>query len=218
MGVLVFQLPMGSDACRGFSVWDRHAPLIVANTWWNPAARTFTLLHELGHLLTRTSSARLGPTIAPSIRGGDPTERWCEEFAAALLLPKSEVIEHLVLKFGWHQGEKITDLRPIRSLAAKLNASLSATALRLIKAGIAVPQLYGAIPYTSDRKRKGGGGGGRRRYEARRDQLGSRPVQILLEAAASGLLSTSEVLGYLDVDYTELDLLARTVEQATRSA
>jgi hypothetical protein len=43
-------------------------------------------------------------------------------------------------------------------------------------------------------------------------------VQILLEAAASGLLSTSEVLGYLDVDYTELDLLARTVEQATRSA
>jgi transcriptional regulator with XRE-family HTH domain len=56
-GVFVFLFRMGKESIRGFSLWDERAPLIAINTWWRVEARTFTLMHEYGHLLTRTSSA-----------------------------------------------------------------------------------------------------------------------------------------------------------------
>ena len=48
-GLLVFVLQIGSDDVCGFSAWDDRAPLIVANSSRvSPAARNFTLVHELG--------------------------------------------------------------------------------------------------------------------------------------------------------------------------
>ncbi|HUF50979.1 MAG TPA: XRE family transcriptional regulator [Longimicrobiales bacterium] len=214
VGVLVFLLPLGSASCRGFSVWDDHAPLIVANTWFNSQARVFTLLHELGHLVTRTSSACLDPPT-PQVRGGDATERWCEEFAAAILLPRSLVEQELAERTGWRTGDRVTDLRTVSKIARSLNVSLRATALRLIKTGIANPGLYSAIPPTVDHKRGGGGGGdGRRRHEARRDQLGRRTVRIFLEAVSSGVLTTSDALEYLRVGYEDLGRLTGATREA----
>ncbi len=66
-GVFVFMLSLSQDACRGFSLWDEHAPLIAANTALRPEARSFTLFHEYAHLLTRTPSACLD---APSPTAG----------------------------------------------------------------------------------------------------------------------------------------------------
>ena len=57
-GVFVFLLPMGSESCRGFSLWNERAPLIAVNTAWNQEARIFTLLHEYGHLVHRSHAAR----------------------------------------------------------------------------------------------------------------------------------------------------------------
>ncbi|MEX2281099.1 MAG: ImmA/IrrE family metallo-endopeptidase [Gemmatimonadota bacterium] len=211
IGIIVIAVPIGKDSCRGFSVWDEHAPMIVANTWWNSAARTFTLLHELGHLVTRTSSACVGQLVALRANQGDATERWCEEFAAAVLLPLGEVKRQLN-ETGWQPGEPISELRPISRVARKLNASLRATALRLIKAGLASPRLYGAIPTNTDHKRGGGGGGGGRpRYVARRDQLGTRTVKVFLDAVETGVLTTADVLSYMDVSYSELPALAKEV-------
>ena len=56
-GHLVFLFSIGKDSCRGFSLWDESSPVIAVNTSWNELARIFTLFHELGHLITRTSSA-----------------------------------------------------------------------------------------------------------------------------------------------------------------
>lgn len=214
IGVLVFLLPMGRSSCRGFSVWDEHAPLIVANTWWNPAARSFTLIHELAHLVTRTSSACLGPGVPPTGRHGDATERWCEAFAAAVLLPAHETERHLEEDAGWQTGEKITDLQPVAKIARRMNVSLRAATLRLIKMGIARPQLYGTIAPASDHKRRGGGGDGRRRHQARHDQLGTRTVRVMLEAVNSGVLTTSDALGYLDLGHADLGPLSRDVRRA----
>src|SRR5438876_188312 len=44
-GVLVFQLRLGRNSCRGFSLWDDRAPLIAVNTSFNFQARIYTLFH-----------------------------------------------------------------------------------------------------------------------------------------------------------------------------
>ena len=210
-GVLVFLQSLGAGSCRGFSVWDDRAPLVLANTEWNPAARLFTILHELGHLITRTSSACMPSPTGPSPGASDATERWCEEFAAALLLPADEVQRFLEEEIGWVPGQTISDLKPVARLARRHNASLRATAIRLIKSRVAEPGIYAAIPARSDQKPSGGGGAPRRRYEVRRDQLGLRPVRVLVNAIGSGTLMTSDVLRYLDIGRSDLDSLAREI-------
>ena len=83
-GITVVQFSMGTESCRGFSLWDDSSPLIAVNTAWIDEARSFTLFHEFGHLLTRTDSACAS---APITQAGDAIERWCEAFAAAVLIP-----------------------------------------------------------------------------------------------------------------------------------
>jgi transcriptional regulator with XRE-family HTH domain len=84
-GVTVAQFSMGSESCRGFSLWDDVSPLIAVYTAWTDEARSFTLFHEFGHLLTRTDSACASAPVTAN--AGDSIERWCEEFAAGVLIP-----------------------------------------------------------------------------------------------------------------------------------
>jgi Zn-dependent peptidase ImmA (M78 family) len=193
-GVHVLVSSMGQNACRGFSVWDEYAPMIVVNSAWNVEARTFTLLHELGHLLTRTSSLCLetGSELVPP---NDDTERWCEIFAAALLLPEQSVREHLN-EIG---ATDVTDLGTATRIARKYRVSLRAATLRLISLGVARWPLYRAIPAASDRKREGGGGGGgRTREEIRRDHFGVRTFDVFGEALRREVLTYGDVVDYLD--------------------
>lgn len=207
-GVLVFLLPMGREACRGFSLWDRYAPLIAANTWWNNEARSFTLFHEYGHLLTRTAS--VCSNGKPALRtGADPAERWCERFAAAVLLPWADVRRHLRAK-GWVPGETITDLSIASVVARRFKASLRATVLRLIDKGVATWDLYDQIPPYVDDKPQGGGGEGRNRREIREDEYGKRTHNVLLRAVDRDVLTRNDVIGLLDVTDSDLDALRHT--------
>ena len=158
-GILVFSLPLGEASCRGFSIWDSYSPLIALNSCWNPEARIFTLFHEYGHLLTRTNSACLNAGISSLPLDGDPIERWCEEFAAALLLPWNAVIQVLSREVGWVSGAKVTKLAGVAQVARRFRVSLRATALTLIKHGAADWSIYGALPKASDNKPTGGGKG-----------------------------------------------------------
>src|SRR3954447_3556788 len=87
-GVVVFLFQLGADNCRGFSLWHDRAPVIAINTTWNDEARTFTLFHEVGHLVTRTNSACTSAPASAVTGAWDPAERWCERFAAAALVPE----------------------------------------------------------------------------------------------------------------------------------
>src|SRR5262249_11625660 len=94
-GIFVFLLAMGRDACRGFSLYDDRAPIIAINTWWNAAARSFSLFHEYAHLVTRTSSICAQDGRLDIANTADPAERWCEEFGASILLPADDVMRIL---------------------------------------------------------------------------------------------------------------------------
>jgi Zn-dependent peptidase ImmA (M78 family)/transcriptional regulator with XRE-family HTH domain len=207
-GVLVFLFTLGKDSCRGFSLWDDAAPIIAINTWWNTQARTFTLFHEYGHLLTRTSSACLEKSGRRSSVEDDDAERWCEQFAAAALIPRTE-LEGFLRQIGWN-GRQITDLDIASRVATRFKVSLRAATLRLIEIRAADWPLYHEIPATSDAKPKGGGGGGGRdRGQIKEDQFGNRAVGLFVRAMDRNLLGRSDVLEYLDVPDAQLDRLHR---------
>ena len=206
LGVVVLLFQLGAENCRGFSLWHEKASVIAINTAWNDEARTFTLFHELGHLLTQTNSAC---TAAPpqAVSGPwDPAERWCERFAAAVLVPK-EALRRLVRERIGGRVTRVTDVATVRWIAGKFRASLRAVTLRLIELGLAKWELYRALPATGDAKRGGGGGKGRDRQEIQEDQLGGRAFSLFRRAVDTDVLSRSQALTYLDIPDAALESL-----------
>ncbi|MEX2147828.1 MAG: XRE family transcriptional regulator [Candidatus Rokuibacteriota bacterium] len=210
-GVLVLVLPLGEDAARGFSLWDDSVPLIAVNSAWNWAARVYTLFHELGHLLTRTSSVCLERSTGPKLsRPTDPEERWCEEFAAAALLPWSGstgVAEFLKKRFEWSPGEKVATLDVPRAIANVFKVSWRAATIRLIDRDLANWALYGAIPPYIDRKKRGGGGGGRDRGDIVYDELGEKTLALFFHGLNRHVIGRDDLFDYLDVSDAALDRL-----------
>jgi Zn-dependent peptidase ImmA (M78 family) len=197
LGILVVMFPLGEDSCRGFSLWHESAPLVAVNSEWRDEARIFTMFHELGHLVTRTNSAC---AVAVSTTGdkGDRTERWCERFAASILIPARALGE-----IG-----TVSDVTSLSNLARKLKVSLSAMALRLIKLNKAKWSLFHVVPKRADAKPKGGGGGGTRtRTDVQGDRLGRRATSIFVDAVRSEVLSPSEALSVLDIPRDDFERL-----------
>jgi Zn-dependent peptidase ImmA (M78 family) len=204
IGNLVFLFSLGKDSSQGFSLWDDSAPVIAVNTAWNESARIFTMFHELGHLITRTSSACLEPTRTSSRT--DPVERWCERFAAALLMPARDV-ESTLRQFGWRPGGETASLALTKRLANLYKVSLRAAAIRVIELGAANWALYDEIPPVSDSKPPGGGGTGRSRVQIREDQLGNRVSSLLVAAVDRDLLDRSQAVELLDIPEATFDAL-----------
>lgn len=198
MGVLVFLLPMGADAARGFSIWNPRAPAVVANTHWNPAARLYTLFHEFAHVLTRTNSICAEDGQA---RGSATNvERWCEQVAAAALMPETSV-RAFTRKVG------AVNLETASRVAAHFRVSLRAATLRLIGLGLAGWSLYKTLPATSDAKHGGGGGGGRDRVQVRIDEYGRRTTSTFVRAVQRDVIAVADAMRYLDVsDQNLIDL------------
>ena len=206
-GVAVFLFQMGAESCRGFSLWDDLVPAIAVNTAWNDEARTFTLLHELGHLVTRTNSACAAGAPATITDTWDPAERWCEEFAAALLLPEGPLRATVSQRLAG--AVSVTKVEDVAAVARRFRASLRATAIRLIQLQLATWDLYRALPEATDAKRGGGGAkGGRDRQEIQEDSLGGRTTDLIRRGMAADVVSRSEALSYLDVPDQALDDLA----------
>lgn len=139
--IMVFSLDIGRGDVRGFSAWDEHAPLIVMNsTGVNPAARCFTLMHELGHLLLRQDAACI-ESEGPNASGVD-VERWCESFAASVLMPEAATRAWATDRRLSTEGASIGD---VRAMMTRFRVSARAAALRLIAMRYASAALYAEV-------------------------------------------------------------------------
>lgn len=137
--VLVFSLEIGRGDVRGFSAWDDLAPLIVANSSGvNAAGRSFTLMHELGHLFLRQDAACVD---FEAVVGGAEVERWCERFGAAILMP-AEVTR------AWARARRLLSdagVDDVKAMMSRFRVSARAAALRLIDLGYASRSLYAEV-------------------------------------------------------------------------
>lgn len=179
-GILVFILEIGRDDVRGFSAWDDHAPLIVANlSGVNPAARSFTLAHELGHLLTRLDAACVEPGDNGTL--STDVERWCERFGSALLMPSTQV-QKFIAQAEVERGR--ANLDDVRAMMRRFRVSARAAALRLIDTRFATHALYGEVlrTFVPEPPRETDGSFKRpARAVARVREYGPRAVRTVLE-------------------------------------
>ncbi len=200
IGALVFLFPMGEESAQGFSLDDQFAPVVAVNTFWRDQARVFTLFHEFGHLVTGTSSVCLEHDSGKFKKPTDQVERWCEEFAAALLLPPADVTQFLAERLDVTSGDRVTDLRVATAVARQFQVSIRAATIRLIELGFASWDLYSLLKPSSERKPSGGAPGeGRSRDDQKRDRYGDRTIGLFVEALRSDLLGRADVLDYLDM-------------------
>lgn len=207
-GLLTLQLELGVEGLRGFSSFDDYAPLIACNTAYTYGARIFTLGHEYAHLLLRDDASC---AVFPDPDSTDQemrAERWCEEFAAGLLLPPDAFMEQL---FRFDDGSR-TELRLVASLARKFNCSLRAVAVRIERLGERPRGFYDLVneqAVQKDKEKGGGPGGGPPpRLDQRLGQLGPRSCGLLAEALEEGSLSERDARGLFRLDGTEVQELA----------
>jgi Zn-dependent peptidase ImmA (M78 family) len=194
-GVYVVIFSIGQESCRGFSIWHDRAPLIAINSSWIPEARSFTLLHEFAHLLTRTNSACLEVASRPTPQS-DVVERWCERFAAFVLIPDAELKGVVESDLGL---QTVQDLDAVSRVARRFKTSRRAAALRLIEAGYADWRLYRSIPPVSERPTRGGGGAARTRAEVQADRYGARALRHIADAVRRDVITAGDAYDYLEL-------------------
>lgn len=209
-GIIVLNLELGKDALRGFSSPDDYAPLVAVNTWYNFAARSYSLAHELGHLVARRLSSCWG-FAGPGDVGEAGSERWCESFAAEFLLPRDAVREYLT-GLDFQPTGMLADLEFTEQLAKTFHVSARAAALRLIQLGYSPDSLYGLVDAefaVVDQKPVTKGGGGRNRVERRLAELGTRGVEVFVDGIHTGSLEKHESLRVLKMHPDEFPALER---------
>ncbi|MCY3986746.1 MAG: ImmA/IrrE family metallo-endopeptidase [Candidatus Dadabacteria bacterium] len=198
MHILVFLYPLGELSARGFSCASDHPPVIGVSTTWHPSIRVYTLFHELGHVLTRTSSSCVEATTG--VPTEDPVERWCERFSASLLMP-GQAVRELIERHG-----SLDAIATATWLANKLCVSRKAALLRLVEIGDATWSDFRRLD--SKFERKGGGGRpdadyARTRDIVRRDTYGGC-LSGVMDAYQSGLVTEADIRSYLRMSPEEL--------------
>ena len=79
-----YHTALETETFRGFTIADEIAPFVVINERDARPAWSFTLLHELTHLI-------LGQTGVGNARAENEIERFCNDVAGEFLLPRSDL-------------------------------------------------------------------------------------------------------------------------------
>jgi Zn-dependent peptidase ImmA (M78 family) len=89
LGIHVFQFSMPTNEVQGFSYADSLPYCIAINNAYSVTSRTFTLFHELAHILNNQSGLCKPDDIVS--RQTNTLEYDCNSFAGSALVPSSEV-------------------------------------------------------------------------------------------------------------------------------
>lgn len=161
---------------RGFAISDSYAPVIFINSADAPAARLFTLIHEIAHLWI--GSTGISDGISNSER---KEEIFCNAVAGEFLVPSEEFRHHWKEKEDWEQN--------IPTLTAKFHVSKYVIARRASDLGLISGRQFNEFylrELDAYRKRDSSGGDYYATAGAKNSKLFSRAV--IAEARSGRLL------------------------------
>ena len=180
---------------RGFAIADPLAPFIVINDQDAKAAWSFTLLHELAHLLLGESG----------VSGGAPqagVEQLCNDTAAATLVAAAE-IGGLPLDGG------AGDVSQINRLADRARGSRSMIAYQLFRSGRLTQHRWEELRdqfraewmagKAREKEKNKGSAGGPDWYVVRRHRLGAAILSVARQGIADGSLTPTRAARMLGV-------------------
>ena len=183
---------------RGFVIADEVAPLIVINDGDAKTAWSFTLLHELAHLL-------LGQTGISGAPADTPIERFCNDVAGEFLLPPNE-LDSLDLR---DVGEDVAEgIGRIGDFARDRHLSRAMVAYAALRRGLITSKVYGDltarfrsqwIQERHSRREARTQGTGPSYYVVRRHRLGNALLELTGRMMDTGALTTSKAAKILGV-------------------
>ena len=186
------------EVFRGFVIADDVAPFVVINDNDSRSARSFTLLHELTHLL-------LGQTGFAGVVSETEVEEFCNRVAAEWLLPRWALDR---VEIG--RGRDFTDQKQrIGAFARKSNLSRTIVAYRLLRANRLEHSTFEQLRAefreewqrvrdlrrTKQRESEGGPD----YYAVRRHRVGQGLLTFARRLVGSGALSTTKAARILGV-------------------
>lgn len=224
LGILVIHTrDVSIEEMRGFSVAEWPYPVIALNGSDAYRPRVFTLLHELVHLglqsgglcdLHETSRQRKQRTI-------DAIEQYCNQVAAAVLMPRSSLVGDPVVaqappSYRWSLAE-------LQALSDRYGASSEAVLIRLIGLGkaswdlyvqrkVELDKIYAEFRRREKEQRKDKKTGPSY-YTVKARDLGHRYIGSVLEAYHSRFISSLDVTDYLSVRYEQLPKLQEALRK-----
>lgn len=138
LGVAVFQLSLTQDNVRGFAIVDDIIPIIgIKRGGEPPYSKIFTLFHELGHVLLNE-----GAITDLSLNPTWELEKWCNAFAAEVLIPTSELLQMKILQEYQKKGEKIWAKKDLVDLANHFHVGPLAILRSLLENGLTTVAYY----------------------------------------------------------------------------
>lgn len=204
IGVLTLRRPdLKRFAAQGICLAHFPLPVIVVQNE-APAAQSFTLVHEFGHILLGQSGIS-GERTRESDR--TPIEAWCNRFAAAFLMPIEQVSALMGAKPS-RPDISVTDDELAR-MADIFRVSAHAALIRLVQLGYVQESYYWDIkkPRFDDDEREFKSFGRARYYGVRyRSEHGDLYTGLVLEAWMSGRITNhhaAEYLGIKNLDHLE---------------
>lgn len=202
LGVVVLVTSTGAGNCRGFSLPDERAPLIAINSdYIGPSVKSFTLMHELGHLSNSDTA----------ICHDDDTveEKWCNSFAANFILPTSRVEDYFRLK-RWSEVDEDDWHDQIRLTSNYLRSSWRAVAIKLRDMGLSTQRVVDEVFASDTEFAKGTGfvdGSERTRPKLRLDEFGSTFTRAVIDLRDTSRLSEIDARRFLGLNGSELRTL-----------
>lgn len=210
-GVLTNLIKVESESFRGFALHDFQAPLILVNAAVkNGGSRSFTLLHELAHLMRGVDKA----CAKQDLQSKTSSEAWCNRFAAAFLIPESDLRSYLKkhLKQDWIAAQ---DEYAVGRISRYFKASWYCTAIRLVELGFAD---QGLIKHVSgdfvDPEKPGFLPGGRTRPQIRYSEFGSTFTRLIDSGLSQDRVSSLDARKLFGLNGKELQNLLRLSQES----
>jgi Zn-dependent peptidase ImmA (M78 family) len=207
IGVLVFQTTrFRSDEASGFAIAADNLPVIAVNRRDALTRRTFSLVHELAHLMIRVTGVSDLETDAGRPPEDQKIEVFCNQVAAAALIPRDVLMVAPRVTALGERSTKWTDAE-ISDLARQFNVSREALLRRLLTLNRTTEDFYRRkrSQYNAEylasqalKKEKAAEAEMKRNMPQETvSNFGSPFIHILLDNYHQDRLSLSEVSGYL---------------------
>lgn len=211
-GLYISEMGWETESVRAFSIIKQDRAIIVLSTKEEPQPRTFSLFHELCHVLMK----QVG--ICDLHEGSDDIEALCNRFAAGFLMPETS-FRSLATEIGVKKGVMPSD-EQLKSLRKIFATSRLATYRRLYTLGyITKPQYESVQNDYSDSsklpdKRRGKKSQGGDYYRNMFSSNGKRFTVEAFNAYSNGVISTRTLSRILNVSVDNLQKFRERVDKS----